>query len=220
MALGLAVLGAVVAAAAFGANFTVYSNGFHSAADVREVSKVSGGKRCTRRLAGRGNRLRMTTSRGPATCVFRPPVESDRGRPDHIFRVDGTILAGGRPKVARNTAFLLLRIRAGGGTHYELRILPKGGRYQLRRRPDSGAFPVTGTSNAIRRIGRLNRVRLLTIGDEVRATVNGTQVVAMTDPNPGAVTGRRMHFGFGHRHQTTRNFFATLHRTSVSVPTP
>lgn len=218
VALGLGTLLAALAAAAL-ANVTVYQNGFKNAADVKQLSKVEGGKRCKRKFRRNSKRLRVTATRGPATCVFRPPVEGDGPRPDHIFRVDGTIATKG-PKAARRTAFLLTRVRAGAGSNYELRVYPRGGRFELRRRPNSAQFPITGTDDAIKRIGRLNKVRLVAEGPRVRAAVNGSVVAAVTDSSHEQVSGRRLHFGIAHRLRTTRDFSGNFRAIAVSVPRP
>ena len=218
LALGLTATAAAVAAVAI-ANVGVYGNNFSKRADVAQVKKAGGGKRCERRWAKKSKRLRAVVSRGPATCGFRPPVEGDRDLPDHIVRVDGTIGMGG-PKAARETAHLLVRARAGGGANYELRVYPRGGRFELHRRPDNAQFPVNGTSDEIDRVGRRNTIRLSVMGAEVRANVNGDLLAAVTDSNPGAVSGRRIHFGVGHDLDTTRDFFATFDRFKVWVPSP
>lgn len=219
VALGIAALSGAVVAAAL-ANVVVYNNNFSKRPDVRQLKKAGGGKQCKRGLVrGKRSRMRVVVTRGPLTCAFRPPVEGDGELPNHILRADGRI-AKGNPKGTRATAHVLVRVRAGGGTGYELRVHPRGGRFELRREPDNRAFPVEGTSEAINGFGKLNRVRLAAVGAEVRAFVNGTRVATVTDANPGAVTGTRLHFGAGHERRTSNNFRAAFTRLRVAVPSP
>jgi hypothetical protein len=212
-----ALSGAVVVTAL--ADVTVYNNDFSKRPDVRQMTKAGGGKPCKRSFVRKGSRMRMVINRGPRTCAFRPPVQGDGELPNHIFRADGRI-SQGNPKGTRASAFLLVRVRAGGGTGYELRVHPRGGRFELRREPGSGAFPVTGRSEAINGFGERNRIRLVAAGAEVRAFVNGARLATVTDANPGAVTGNRLHFGVGHERNTSNNFFAAFTRLRLAVPAP
>jgi hypothetical protein len=212
-----ALSGAVVAAAL--ANVSVYNNNFSKPPDVRQMKKAGGGKQCKRSFVRKSSRMRMVVNRGPRACAFRPPVQGDGELPNHIFRADGRI-AKGNPKGTRASAFLFARVRAGGGTGYEFRVHPRGGRFELRREPDGRAFPVTGRSEAINGFGGRNRIRLAVVGAEVRAFVNGTRLATVTDANPGAVTGTRLHFGVGHERSTSNNFFAAFTRLRLAVPAP
>jgi hypothetical protein len=223
--IGIAALAAaallVGAAAVALANVVVYNNGFSKRPDVRQLSKADGGKQCKRGLVRRkkGSRMRVVATKGPVTCAFRPPVEGDGELPNHIFRVDGRI-SKGIPKGTRASAHIFARVRAGGGTGYELRVHPRGGRFELRRNPESRAFPVEGRNEAINGFGKRNRVRLSAIGGDVRASVNGEHLATVTDGNPGAVSGARLHFGIGHERSTSRNLSAAFTRLRVAVPAP
>lgn len=219
VALGITALAGAVVAAAF-ANTVVYNNSFSKRPDVTQMKKASGGKQCKRGLVrGKSSRMRVVATTGPVTCAFRPPVEGDGELPNHIFRVDGRI-SKGNPKGTRATAHLVARVRAGGGSGYELRIHPRGGRFELTRDPGGRSFPVEGRNEAINGLGKRNRIRLSAVGAEVRAFVNGTHLATVTDGNPGAVTGARLHFGVGHERNTSRNFTAAFTRLRVAVPAP
>jgi hypothetical protein len=220
--LALAALAAAVCAAAAAvalANVVVYNNNFSKRPDVRQMAKAGGGKDCRRAFVRNSKRMRVLARSGPRTCGFRPPVQSDGELPNHVFTANGRIPTG-NPQGTRASAFLFARVRAGGGTGYELRVHPRGGRFELTREPDGGAFPVTGSSEAINGFGEPNRIRLAAVGAELRAFVNGTELAVVTDPNPGAVTGTRLHLGAGHERRTENNFHAAFDRVRVAVPSP
>jgi hypothetical protein len=219
-ALAAAALAAGVAVTAALGNVTVYNSTFSARADIQGLKKAGGGKQCARRLVTRGTpRMRAIVRSGPTNCRFRPPVQGDSPLPNYTFRVDARIARSG-PRRARATAFLVVRARAGEGTGYTLRVLPRRGRWELHRAPASPQFPLSGRSEAINGIRGLNRVRLVTDGAEIRAFVNGELLAEVTDANPGAVTGTMLHFGVGHDARTRDRLFAAFNRLRVAVPSP
>lgn len=218
-ALAAVILAGAGAGAALG-GVTVYDNAFSSRGDVRQLAKAGGGKKCARRFAVTGKpRMRAIVRRGPANCRFRPPVQGDSALSNHSLRVDARISRSGSRR-ARASAFLLLRARVGDGTGYTLRIVPRRREWELRRNPPSAQFPISGRSRAINGIRKLNKVRLVTDGAELRASVNRRLLVAVTDSNPGAVTGTMLQFGIGHRAKSNDDLSAALTRVRVAVPSP
>ena len=219
LALATATVAGAVAAVAL-ANVVVYRNDFSTRAEVRELTK-SGGKKCKRKQVGKrkNSALKVTVTRGPATCSFRPPVAGDRAAPDHDVRAFAKITKASA-KAVRRSAFLSLEVRLGGGGGYELRVVPKSKRFHLTRRPNGDGFPVRGRSDAVNRIGKRNKLRLVAFGARVRAYVNGRRVAAVSDPNPDQVSGTRLRFGIGHERRTGKNLIARFARVSIAVPDP
>jgi hypothetical protein len=220
LAAATALVVALVAATAL-ANVAVYENDFSSRSEVKEVKK-SGGKKCARKFVQKGKRktMRATVKEGPATCSFRPPVQSDGELGDLELRLDGKV-AKSTPNATRKGAFLGVSVRVGGnGVGYELRVFPHTGKFKLTRGPNGGAFPVNGTSNAIAGVGKNNTLRIAAEGARVRATVNGTELADVTDNDPGAVSGRKLRFAVGGERSSGKPVIATIKKVRVAVPDP
>lgn len=221
--LALALAGAFVLSAALGsalASVTVYDNNFSSRAEFKEMIKSGGGKRCDRKFRRKSEAMLASVKRSPTTCSFRAPVEGDKELPNHELAMVGKVLSKTR-KSLRGGAFLELTARAGGGgIGYSLRVFPEKKRYELRRGPSGGGFPVTGNSNAINKVGQRNQLRLVATGSEVRAVVNGEEVAKLNDANPGQVAGRKVRFAVGSNKDKRGAVVATFKKLAVAVPDP
>ena len=217
----VAVAAAVMLTAALGtavAAVTVYDNGFSNRTEFKEIIKSGGGKRCDRSYRKKGKSMRAAVKRSPTTCSFRPPVQGDAELPNHNVRVDGKILKK-TPKGLRGGAFVELTIRAGGGgVGYTLRIFPHKKRYELRRGPSGGEFPVRGKSNAIKRVNKRNHLRLIASGAAIRGLVNGKEVARVEDSNPGQVAGTKIRFAVGSLKEREGSVVATFKKVAVAVP--
>lgn len=212
-ALAVGVTGALAAV-------TVYDNGFGSRAAYSEVVKSGGGKGCERRYREKSKSMLATVRRGPSSCSFRPPVVGDRELPNHELRVEGKILKR-TDKSVRGGAFLEATVRAGGGgTGYSLRVLPQKKRFIFSRGPNGSGFPVQGKSDAINGINERNQLRIVATGAEVRALVNGEEVGAVADADPGQVPGRKLRFAVGNQKDKAGKVVATFKRVALAVPDP
>jgi hypothetical protein len=218
-AVALAAAGLLTAALGTAtAAVTVYDNNFSSRGEFREIVKSGGGKRCDRSYRKKGKSMRAAVKRSPTTCSFRPPVEGDNELPNHDVRVDGKILKKTERKL-RGGAFVELTVRAGGGgVGYSLRVFPHKKRFELRRGPSGAGFPVRGKSNAIKKVNKRNRLRVLASGATVTAFVNGKQLARVTDDNPGGVPGSKIRFAVGSQKQKRGNVASTFKKVSVAVP--
>ena len=216
-----ALAAAALAAAAVGsamAAVTVYDNGFGSRAEFKEIIKAGGGERCDRSWRKKGKSMRAAVKRSPTTCSFRPPVQGDTELPNHSVTVAGKILKR-TDKGLRGGAFVELTVRAGGGgVGYTLRVFPQKQRFELRRGPSGGGFPVRGTSNAISKINERNQLRVIASGAVVRALVNGKEVARVDDTNPAQVSGRKIRFAVGSQKQKSGSVAATVKKVAVAVP--
>jgi hypothetical protein len=217
----IALAAAAIAAAAVGsamAAVTVYDNGFGSRAEFKEIIKSGGGKRCDRSWRKKGKSMRAAVKRSPTTCSFRPPVQGDNELPNHTVTLAGKILKR-TDKGLRGGAFVEVTVRAGGGgVGYTLRVFPQKKRFELRRGPSGGEFPVRGKSNAIKKTNKRNQLRLIATGAVVRALVNGKEVARVDDTNPGQVSGSKVRFAVGSQKQKRGSVAATFKKVAVAVP--
>lgn len=219
----LAILGVVVltlgAAAAAQALVTVYSNGFGSKAQYREIDRVGGGDRaCSRSYARKAKRMRAGVS-GKKHCQYAPPVQGDGARPDHDVVVEGKVLKG-ISRRAKKAAYLSLTVRLGRGESYELQVRPKTKRFKLIRNPDGAEFPVGDRNREIGGIGKRNKMRLRADGARITAFVNGERLASVTDPDAQDFRGDRMAFGLGSRRGIGNGPKATFDNVRVRVPNP
>lgn len=212
----VALLGGLVVGASALAAVAIYKNDFSSRAEFKEV-KRAGGKRCERGWREKSETMRIAVTRGPEACAYEPPVRGDRPKPDHDFQAEGKVLPSTAKRV-REKAYLAISVRVGGGKSYELRVFPKGERYQLRREPDGAGFPAEGTSNAIRGIGDRNELRLRAFGSKVRAKVNDTEVANVTDGGADQLEGAKLEFALGHTGSSGKDAAGSFDKLKLSVP--
>jgi hypothetical protein len=220
VAVALAVCGLFAFAASASAVVYVYKNGFGSKSDYKAIDPISGGKKCDRNYQSEAKAMKIEL-RGITFCEYSPPVTGDADQPDHEIVAEGKISTE-TPKQARRAAYLAVRVRVGGGTWYEFRVKPKGGAYALNREPAGGGsgLPITGTANAVKPLGKNNKLRLRISGNDVTAFVNGTSVATYNDPNPGLVTGRKVAFGIGSTKKANPGPSGRFTSLKVGVPNP
>jgi hypothetical protein len=221
IAAAVAAVGLAAALAAVAVATTVYSNDFASEGMFDQIVRSGGGKHCEHNYRAKSKTMHISVHGGPATCSFRPPVQGDSELPDHIARVQGKVLKK-TPRSSRGGAFIELDVRAGGGgVAYSLLVFPEKKKFELLRGPRGGGeFPARGKSKAINPTNKPNVLQLSALGAKIVATVNGKQVAAVTDNDPGQVTGRKVRFGIGTAKGSSKDVIAVVKRISVAVPTP
>jgi Domain of Unknown Function (DUF1080) len=175
----------------------VYSNGFSTRDDVREVTRKGGGAKCDKSFRRNAESLGVSAE-GRRLCEYTPPVAGDANQPNHVLMAKGRVLKS-TPKALRDEAYMAVKVRAGHGRGYELQVRPKAGRFKLVRSPSGGGVEESGKSNAINKIGKVNTLRLEVKNARVKAFVNGEQVAGAVDPNPEQIDGRKLTFGIGSR---------------------
>jgi hypothetical protein len=222
--IALALAAALLMTAAVGTSLgvvTVYDNNFSSRAEFKEMIKSGGGKRCERRYRKKAKSMLVSVKRSPTVCSFRPPVQSDGELPNHDIKLEGKLLKK-TAKPLRGSAFIEIDARVGGGgIGYYLHVYPKKKRFELRRGPRAGDFPVTGKSNAIKKLNQRNKLRLVVAGARVTAYVNGEEIASVEDQNPGQVSGKKIRFAVGSEKKKAKgNVAATLKKVAVAVPDP
>lgn len=194
----------------------VYSNNFSSKTDYQEVKQTGGGNDCGDSHRQRSRALRIGV-RSDVFCEYSPPVTGDADRPDQQIVVAAKVLKS-TPRALRRAVYVAVRIRVGGGNHYELLIKPNNGKYVLSRSPGSAGLPLKGRSNAIKRVGGRNKLLLKASGNQIRAVVNGRLLASFFDPNSGEVLGRRTAFGFGSTKDGQKNAAGLVTNVRVGIP--
>lgn len=210
-------LSAGLAALAFGVS--VYSNDFSSEAEYDQIVRSGGGKSCDRVYRAKQNAMLVSVKKGPLTCGFRVPVEGDSELPNHAVGVETKLLSA-TPKRVRDGAFVEVTLRAGGGgVGYTLRIYPARKKFELKRGPGGGEFPVRGKDKAIKGVNERNNVSLVARGAQVSAAVNGKELASVQDSNPGQVTGRKVRIAAGGKKSSSDDVLVIVRRVGVGVPT-
>jgi hypothetical protein len=172
------------------ATVVIYSNDFSSRKEFRSLQKFEGGKPC-RKFWRDKETFGVEVKDGPLQCDFSTPLSGDSKEPDHEIEAAATVLDS-TSKGARRDAYVGVALRADKSSRYELRVFPDTRTFELRRRPGGGEFPIRGTSEAISRTGKENRLKLRAFGDRITALVNKTRVVPeVVDPNPDELNGRK-----------------------------
>jgi hypothetical protein len=213
-------LAAAALATVASAVVTVYGNSFNSRSQFKEiVGSGNDGEACKRGWRQKKEKMRVELGKAPAACVYKPPVQGSRSKPDHHFTVDGRILKDTAQQI-RADAYLSVAVRVGGGDRYELRVFPKEQSYELRRQPNSAGFPVTGNNPEIGKLDELNEIRLNADGNQIRALVNGAELANITDVNADDLPGAKLEFGLGNEGDSNKDTVALIGKLRVSVPDP
>ena len=199
------VAGAGVAAA----TVVIYSNDFSSRKEEHAIRERSG-----RDKKSFGIEVRS----GPLQCDFRTPLSGDAKEPDHEIEAAATVLDS-TSKGARRDAYVGVALRADKSSRYELRVFPDTRAFELRRRPDGGEFPIMGTSAAISRTGKENKLKLRAFGDTITALVNKTRVVPeVVDPNPDELNGRNTLIVAGHGGSSGKSVEGSFRDVRIRLP--
>jgi hypothetical protein len=214
----VAAVAALAALAAIAlANVTIYVNDFNRRSGAQALDGPKSNA-CHKSWIKEKNALKVEVREGRA-CSYRLPVESVEALPDHDLKVEAKILPS-TPGAIRDTAYVGLFVRAGGGEFYELRVFPRTGDYSVRRTPDGPGFPANGSDGAIKGVGKRNTIRLEVFGTRVRALVNGNELEDFTDSDPGEVQGKKLRLVVGNTGNTNKNTVAVLDNVRLSVPNP
>jgi hypothetical protein len=220
ISLGSLLLVLAIGGASAWGNLAVYSNPFTTRAAVADLKKVEGGGECASAWVRSGRDLALDISKGEVRCVFSTPVRGDAAQPAHALAVEATI-SKGPPKSVRDDLAIVLRVRGGVKSGYELRVVPGMRGWELVREPGGAGFPQQGSSQAIAGLGKPNEIVLQAFGDQVTATVNGVVLVnAFVDPAPGQVEGRTTSLGFVTQDSVKDDVAAAFDDLRVMIPDP
>jgi hypothetical protein len=211
LALSVALLLATTASA----GVVIYKNNFAKKSDVAAVKKLSGGKKCGKSWKGK-KALGVSVAGGRHHCLLRTPVQGDRKLPNHTVQALGKVLKKSHKK-ARDGLYVGVAVRADKKLGYELRVFPKGRRWQLLR---NGSVERKGRSKAINALGKANQVRVGVKGANVTSRVNGSKLGGFRDANPDPVRGRYTAVGFGNTTRTKKDGFGLFDKVRVVLPNP
>jgi hypothetical protein len=209
-----------VAAATAVAGVTVYKNSFARKGDAKELRHAEG-KNCKRKFRKQSKDLKISVTKSPDVCGYRPPVEGDTDGPDHNFQAKAKFLRT-TPKGLRDKAYVAIAVRSGKTSGYELRVFPVKHKFRLIRTPSGGGsdFPAEGTSPAIKGFNKANVLGLKAEGSKLTARVNGTKVAKATDGNPAQVGGRKLEVAIGSGRRSGKTVSGTIDNLKLQVPTP
>ena len=215
--LAVAALGLGTATVASGL-VPIYENHFSSSAKFRQVKKMSGGKDCSKVHKAK-KRFLVTVDGGSTKCIYRTPVEGDGPGPDHQVSAQVKVEKTTSSKI-RNKVYGAVGARAGKKTGYELRVFPKRGRWEVHRSPNATGFPVKGSLNKIKGVGKTNELQLKVFGNTVVAHVNGKKVMARTDGKAAQVSGRNTTIVAASEKKTNKAADVTFDAVRVKLPNP
>jgi hypothetical protein len=199
--LAAALLTLALAASASAALVGVYRNGMETDGQRGEIVKLNG-ERCGR--GGSPEAFKITVGKRTEECSYRTPV---LGRD---LEISSTMrLLEGTPVKLRNSAYLALTLRSGGGAHYSLLVFPTQRKAQLRKTFTDGSVKflrIAKNVPTIKGVTRANPMRLrafnITSGPEkgscrILAYVGSELVADFTDHAAGDLQGRASGFAVG-----------------------
>jgi hypothetical protein len=211
----IAALALTLAATAV-AEVAVYKNPFGKRADFKAVKKLQGGGKCGKSWKGKRS-LGVRVKGGKRNCTFRTPVEGDRKLPDHTIQAIAKVLRKTDRKL-RKSVYTGVALRVNRKSQYEVRIYPKGRRWELLK---SGLELDSGKDSAIAALNEKNRIRLAVTGDIVVAKVNGTKLATFEDQSPKEVSGRKTALTFGSEARSKKKKgLGMFDKVKVLVPDP
>lgn len=215
-------------AAAHAAPIPVATYTFQSMDDVNAFQKVFGAK-CKRNWAGN---QALGINVGPSTnsCQYRSSVvgDSSSGQSDQGMVATTTVNAG-RNKKLQSKAFVGVGVRRSDTAGYFLRILPNKHKWQYIRDPKGSPGPrveAAGTGGFIKLGSKPNviAIRAFSRGGpttSVVASVNGTNVVSLTDSGGDQPDGRQTIVTTGAKGSGAgTGIAAVFDNVTVQVPNP
>lgn len=202
-------------AGAAAAAVAVYKNGFNDRADFKAIERIAGGKECGKSWKGK-KLLGVRTADGRRDCMYGTPVEGDSKQPDHTIQAVGKVGKQTDKKI-RDSVYVGVALRVNRRSDYQLRIFPKGRRWQLIR---SGDGIRAGRDGAIDKLGAKNKLRLVAEGSRITAKVNGQQLASFKDEQPDEVSGRKSAIVFGSTSKRNKKALGSFDQIRVLVPDP
>lgn len=214
ISLTIASLALVLSAGAI-ANVLVYENNVSKKKFFKQIDKLQGGGKC--KLSWKGEKsLGLRVNKGNRDCLFTTPVEGDSKEPDHTIQAVGKVLKKTDKKVRKNI-YVGLASRANRKSGYEIRVFPKGRRFQLLK---NGAVLAEGKNKAINALDKRNQLRLTTEGNTITAKANGKRLAKITDRAAEEVVGRKPALAFGSEARANKDGFGVIDRIKIFVPSP
>jgi hypothetical protein len=195
----------------------VYSNDFSSRGEFKQVRAA--GKGCGKDWLKDKERVEVEAKEGPSRCKLKLPVQGDAAQPDHELAAAAKV-GKSTPRKVRGQAYVAVSVREGKDSRYELRVFPHRHRYELRREPEGGEFPVRGRDKGIGGIGERNVLRIQAFGDRIQAKVNKHEIAPVADSAAGDQRGARLSLAFGVEGRTRKELDAWFDDVRVRIPNP
>lgn len=214
IALTVATLALVFAAGAV-ANVLVYQNGFGKKKDFKQLVKLQGGGKCKDQWKGEKS-FGIRVNKGRRNCLWRTPVQGDRNRPDHVLQAVTKVRKRTNKRIRRKV-YAGLAVRANRKSGYEVRVFPKGRRFELLK---NGETIAGGRNKAINALDKRNQIRLSALKNTVIAKVNGRRLAKFTDRAAEEVAGQKTAIAFGSEAKANKDGFGVIDRVKVLVPSP
>jgi hypothetical protein len=208
------VIVALLAAGSALAGVAVYKNAFKSRGDFGAVHKLGGGK-CGKSWKDK-KQLGFTVKQGREECMLATPVEGDTKQPDQTIQAIGKVGKNTDKKI-RDSVYVGVALRANAKSAYELRVFPKGRRWQLLK---NGGVADSGREKSIKELGADNSLRLSADGAKVSARVNGAGLATFRDNSPEEVSGRKSAITFGNTKNSKKDGVGTFDKVTILVPDP
>lgn len=217
IALGCVIAGSLAAGAL--ASVTIYTNDFKAKHEFKTVSKAAGGKACERfwhKKKAFGIEAKKKTE-----CAYEIPVFSDGSGGNLNVKTFFKAFSANTTSKIRKGTFGFLALRASNSARYQLRVFPKGRRWELRRGPASGQFPVKGKLKQIAPFDKRNDVQMRVSGDKIDVWVQGKAVVkGLVDSSAAQVSGSGIRIGIGQANKAKRPTSGIFNKVRVDLPKP
>jgi hypothetical protein len=214
----IACLTALAAAAvASGAGITVFKTSFQSRGDYESIKPLSGpAKQCKKNWRDK-TAVGVLVKGGPVDCTLSTPVQGDVEGADQIVRVVAKLNKDTDDKV-KKSVYVGVVVRASRKESYELRVFPKGKRFQLLK---SGEVLKEGKEKSIEGLAKKNRLQIDAIGNTITGKVNGKELAKFKDKDSEQVSGRSTGLSYGDRdHSKKGEGVAFFDKLKVQVPVP
>jgi hypothetical protein len=154
IAVALAALAGAALAGAAG--ITVFKTSFSSRAEYRAMRELSGPhKQCKKNWEDK-TAVGVVVKGGPVDCTLSSPVQGDAPQSNQIVRVVAKLNKETDDKV-KKSVFVGVIVRASRKEGYELRVFPKGKRFELLK---SGEILAQGREKAIEGVAKKNRLEI------------------------------------------------------------
>jgi hypothetical protein len=214
----LACLAALAATAvASGAGITVFKTSFQSRSDYESIKPLSGPHKQCKKNWRDETAVGVLVKGGPVDCTLSTPVQGDVAGADQIVRVVAKMNKDTDDKV-KKSVYVGVVVRASRKESYELRVFPKGRRFQLLK---SGEVLKEGKEKAIEGLAKKNRLQIDAIGSTITGKVNGKAVAKFKDKDAEQVSGRSTGLSYGDRdHSKKGQGVAFFDKLKVQVPIP
>ncbi len=204
-----------LAGSAGAAGVLVYKNEFKNRQDFKQIQKFEGGKACGKSWKGKKT-LGVSANGAREDCVLTTPVEGDGNQPDYTIQAVGKVLKKTDKKV-RSSTYVGLAVRANKRASYEMRIFPKGRKWQLIK---NGNKIAGGKEKAIEALNKKNKLRLDVEKSTVLARVNGAKLAKFKDEDPEQVKGRKTAVTFGNTSNKKKKALGLFDGIRILVPDP